>query len=251
MGLGDWIMASADVRRAHEKWGVRCMLGDGNRAFWSEVFENNPKVARPGTLNPDEKFAWVPNYPTNRPYLLGADSERFYYNPDFKAAPGELFLSDLETREGSYILIEPHTKKDMCGPNKRWPFERWRAVAKRFRDYPLAQMSPDANGLIKGVKHLRTPRFRDTLGYLKSAKLLITTDGALHHAAAALGVPAVVIWGGVASPKNLGYDTHINLYHGAEPCGTHSTECPHCKAALERVTVEEVVSAIEDSLERR
>jgi ADP-heptose:LPS heptosyltransferase len=78
---------------------------------------------------------------------------------------------------------------------------------------------------------------------LSKARFLVTTDGGLHHAAAALGKPAIVVWGGLVSPKILGYDSHINLHSGTASCG--STEpCPHCRKALDWVTVDMVVDAI-------
>jgi ADP-heptose:LPS heptosyltransferase len=102
---------------------------------------------------------------------------------------------------------------------------------------------------LKGVPYLETT-FRQALAVLQGASLLVTTDGALHHAAAALGVPAVVIWGGFTSPKNLGYDSHTNLWTGAHPCGIWKYECPHCRKALNAITPQQVIDAIGETLER-
>lgn len=241
MGLGDWIMASADAAAAHEKHGVRCVFGDGKRMFWSEVFENNPKIAK--KLEIGERFAWVPNFPTNRPYIEET-LPAFKYREDFRAVPGEIYLTPEEQREpGGYILIEPHTKGTYTGPNKRWAWERWQEVVGSFA-YDFVQTGSEDCQTLDGVRRINTKTFREALSVLSGARLLVTTDGALHHAAAAMGVPAVVIWGGAASPVNLGYDMHVNLWHGAVPCGTHSHICPHCREALDKVTVSEVQDAI-------
>ena len=234
-------MASADVAKAHEKHGVRCVLGDGKRSFWSEVFENNPKIAK--ELKPGETFAWVPNFPTHRPYIEAITPDRFIYRPDFRAVPGELYLTDEEIRDKSdYILVEPNTKDKFTGPNKVWPWERWVEVVKL--PYRFLQTGAEDQPSLPGVERVVTKTFRDALSVLSGARLLVTTDGALHHAAAALMVPAVVIWGGAASPVNLGYDSHVNLWSGAVPCGTHRGLCQHCKEAMESVTVEMVKDAI-------
>jgi ADP-heptose:LPS heptosyltransferase len=234
-------MASADVAAAHKKHGVRCVLGDGKRTFWSEVFENNPKIAK--TLEPGETFAWVPNFPTNRPYLE-AVLPNFQYRKDFRAVPGELYLTDEEQRpKGDYILVEPNTKDKFTGPNKVWRWDRWERVVSEL-PYPFVQTGAEDQKTLPGVERIFTKTFREALSVLSGARMLVTTDGALHHAAAALGVPAVVIWGGAASPVNLGYETQVNLWHGTGPCGTHKGICEHCRDALDAVTVEQVKDAI-------
>lgn len=240
MGIGDWILASADVAKAHKKHGVRCVVGDGKTAYWSEVFENNPKIAK--TLEVGERFAWVPNYPQNRPYL-SAIKPNFVYRPEFRAVPGEIYLTEEEQRpKGDYILIEPNTKNAFTGPNKTWPWDRWCEVVEM--PYTFVQTGPEESRTLPIVERIVTKTFREALSVLSGARMVVTTDGALHHAAAAMGVPAVVIWGGVASPVNLGYDSHVNLWSGAVPCGTYRGPCNHCKQALEKITVKMVKDAI-------
>ena len=96
---------------------------------------------------------------------------------------------------------------------------------------------------LNNAKFIQTDSFMDALYWLSGAKLFIGSDGALHHAAAALGIPAIVLWGGMASPVNLGYDFHTNIWHGDEPCGTHSSKCQHCIDALAKISIEEVHEA--------
>lgn len=241
MGIGDWILSTADVAEAHKRHGVRCVVGDGKQVFWSEVFENNPKIAK--TLENGERFAWVNNVPMNRPYIEAVTPDRFIYRPEFRAVPGELYLTDEEIRDKEdYILVEPHTKDKLTGINKRWPWDRWCEVVRE--PYRFVQTGPEEAKTLPGVERVVTKTFREALSVLSGARLLLTTDGALHHAAAALGVPAVVIWGGVASPVNLGYESHINLWSGSVPCGTHRFFCSHCREALEAISVEQVKEAL-------
>jgi ADP-heptose:LPS heptosyltransferase len=78
---------------------------------------------------------------------------------------------------------------------------------------------------------------------LARAKLYIGAEGGLHHAAAALGVPAVVLFGGFIPPLVTGYETHINLTGGAqEACGSLKP-CDHCRKAMDAISVEEVAAA--------
>jgi ADP-heptose:LPS heptosyltransferase len=67
-------------------------------------------------------------------------------------------------------------------------------------------------------------------------------EGGMHHASAAVGVPAVVIFGGYISPKVTGYEGHINLFTGTGlGCGnSQPCECS-CMAGI---TVGRVCEAV-------
>ena len=94
------------------------------------------------------------------------------------------------------------------------------------------------------TKKLITNDFREALLILSKAKLFVGTDGGLHHAAAALGIPAVVIWTGFSSPKHLGYDGHTNIHDGSDPCGTYHGVCSHCLLKANDISVKQVLDAV-------
>jgi hypothetical protein len=236
LGLGDWVMATAAAEHVPE--GRRAVFGDNQRAFWSEIFENNPKIA--GTAGRDT--VWVHDFPGHRPYIRGVHEGRYIFNEDFRAPYGKLYFDPNELNwarsqvKGDYILVEPHIKDDMpqlkIGQNKAW--DKWEELLKL--DYPWLQI-----GTKKPLtRQVITKSVRSALAMVAGAKLVVTTDGMLHHAAAALGVPAVVLWGGVISPKILGYPTHVNIWNGAKSCGTFAHVCPHCKEAMESISVDQV-----------
>lgn len=249
-------MATADAKRAYAKWGRRVVFGDGKRKFWSEVFENNPKIARdPG---PGEPFVWVKNWPAQRPYVSGITQTRFIPRADFKVEPGEIFLTEEEKMLGQdgCVVIEPNVKTRYEGPrqfdigrNKEWAWDRWQRVVSDL-DLPWVQLGSVDTRLLPGVRRFVTDTFRDALGAISRARLVVTTDGALMHAAAALGVPAVVLFGGFMSPENMGYGSHENIWNGAEPCGTHTGVCAHCRRAMESISVEQVKEAIGRALSK-
>lgn len=240
-------MASASAKEANEAHGLPVIFTNGQRVFYDkQVFAGNPRISE--TRNPKRDYVAIRDFPGCRPYIKAYHKFNFEFDPDFRARPGELYIDRAEP--GDYILIEPNVKTLLrLGPNKDWGFSRWQEVAKM--DLPFVQAGEKGKPALEGVKRIFTTDFRAAARLLSGAKLLVTTDGALHHAAAALGIPAVVIWGGVASPVNLGYKTHKNIWHGAEPCGTHSRDCEHCRRALDAVTVEEVKQAILEAYEGR
>jgi len=77
---------------------------------------------------------------------------------------------------------------------------------------------------------------------LARCSLYIGPEGGLHHGAAAVGTPAVVIFGGYIHPTTTGYAAHVNLFGADEACG-NTTECQHCKLAMDAITVDQVYEA--------
>jgi hypothetical protein len=193
----------------------------------------------------NEEGIWLPNYPGKRPYIAGQNNGQIIF-ADFKPTPGELFFTKEELTwadevapKEDFIIIEPNVKDTYIHTvNKAWHY--WHDLIKH--DYPFYQMGRYEDKAI--TKFIKTKTFRQAMLVLSKAKLFVGTDGGLHHAAAALNVPAVVIWTGFTSPKHLGYDQHINIHDGGEPCGTYNKVCEHCITISKNITVERVLDAI-------
>jgi hypothetical protein len=241
MGLGDWLMASGDAKEANERTGKKVKLGDGVRmSFNNDVFANNPRMAS----NSDTDVVWVKNYQGHRPYLKGTKNGRLLFNDDYKPKVGEIYFSHEEQKviddiRGNYIVVEPNVKKLYAHTvNKAW--HGWEELFKH--DLPWTQLGDVTTE--KKTKWVETPTFRNALQILSKAKLFVGTDGGLHHAAAALGIPSVVIWTGFTSPRHLGYDTHRNIHDDSEPCGTYSGVCQHCLLKSKAISVEQVLDAV-------
>lgn len=245
MGLGDDIMASAEARRIAST-GKLAYMGPN----WSEVWENNPHITQDKA-----KGVLVSNRIGQRPYIAGVTAANIIYREDHRAEPGGIFLTDNERKwaveqiSGPFIIVEPHIKGSFSG-NKAWIWDRWQEVANKL-PLPVVQIGlPHKRGL-NGATRVKTGTFRKALALLDRASLLITTDGALHHAAAALNVPAVVLWGARTHPSILGYEAHENIYTGSgESCGAMAP-CKHCVDAMKRITVDMVLDSARRALEAR
>ena len=244
VGVGDWIMASAQVKEANERTGKKVFLGDGRRFFYEKsVFDNNPRMAQFGCKDP----VWVANYGGCRPYIKGSKDKHFIFNDEWRPTPGEIFFSEEELAwrdnnipQSAYIIIEPNVKNQYAhGINKAWPY--WEAISKMRR--PFIQLG-DGKGRL--FQQFETSSFRKAMLVLSKADMFVGTDGGLHHAAAALGIPAVVIWTGFSSPVHLGYDDHINLHDGSDPCGDYSGPCEHCAEKARAIKPEQVMEAIDE-----
>lgn len=244
MGFGDELIGTG-LARGCAAQGKRMAFGDGRNIMWSyqahDLFRYNPNIAPPGSEK-DEDLVWCAHYGGHRLYGQ-AVGNKWHWNP-FKCIPGEVFLTEQEcsvTQEVG-VIIEPRTKDK---PNKQWPVDRYQDVADELvrQGFTVSQLvPPNQRPTLRGIQRISTASFRRALGIMSHASLYIGAEGGLHHGAAALSVPAVVLFGGFIGPETTGYDSHTNLTGGAKACGSQ-WPCTHCAVAMRKISVEQVLSA--------
>lgn len=255
MGLGDNIIATGMARGAVAR-GKRIAFGDGTKIIWdgnsNAIFANNPNVAPPGSER-GNGIEWIEFYKGQRIYNR-QEGNRWVWNYDFEVSPGEFFFDASEKAfvnsvQPGFILVEPNVPWwKTVAPNKDWGLKNYQAVADKLRadGHEVAQFSFGRDKL-SGVRIIEAATFRHAIAALSRAKLAITPEGGLHHGAAAVNVPAVVIFGGFIPPEVTGYKSHVNLTGGAEACGNF-TPCQHCREALDRIRVDDVLHGAKDLL---
>lgn len=279
MGYGDRLMAIGDAAAIHAEHGGKVAIGDGVRAEWCTLCEGLDFVAKPEEVTPDTR--WVISANSMRPYIdyprmraeldhLGHDGARFpqkklvgllgryLFRSDYRAKPAPVVLNAVEREiagagaAAPYIAIEPYIKA-RAPVNKQWPVERFHDVAAILAGHRrVVQVSaPGLPDLYPGIERANPASFRHAMAWIAGAQLYIGPEGGLHHAAAAVGTPAVVIFGGFTDPKVVGYDAHVNLTGDARyACGTKQRSCPHCVKALRAITVNDVVTEAQRLLTR-
>ncbi len=268
MALGDaWALYQADPQKR------RIAIGDGRRVDESQsdlswgldFLADQAQVAQGGAVQ------WVHSYPHHRPYIdyaamraalgwrwhlkhLGFGPTRllgrYLYNLAYRPTPAPIKLKPEEERLAAewsarpFVALEPFIKNG-APPSKQWPVERFAAVASALgKEIAVYQISAPDSPALEGVQQIRPRSFRESMAYLKAAKLYIGPEGGLHHAAAAVSTRAVVVYGGFTSPLITGYSFHTQLTGGATTaCGTRYGLCPHCREHLDRITVDEVLAA--------
>ena len=241
MGLGDSLMDAGRARVAQQTdpRKVRVMLG--KHLKWSEVWDNNPRIAGPKEKG-NCQIVYGRDPVTNmRPYHTGKTPERWSYNLEFRPEVGELYFTDAEREFGAQypgrLILEPGIKPG-ASPNKQWGLERWHRLAKLFNaaGMPVAQIGVIGSPVLEGAEFIHTRNFRLACAVLAGARGAVLPDGGLHHAAAALGVPAVVLMGGFTPVELTGYAMHKNLGVSlGEACGNRQP-CLHCAEIMASIT---------------
>lgn len=278
MGYGDELMAIGDAWRLHQADPQcrRVAIGDGHRRRidFPELLHGLDFIADEAEAA-SGRVPWVISYRAIRPYHDHAEMRRLYrqrhplrarlrppadrqlvdrlgcyrFRLDYRATPAPLVLTEAEQavhaqwQSRRFLLIEPHSKAQ-ASPGKRWPFERYVEVVRQLApEIEILQLGAPDSPLIDGLSRVPTNSFREVLPYLKAAQLYIGPEGGLHHAAAAMGTRAVVLFGGYTPPQVTGYDFHVCLTgNSREACGVQRGECPHCRAAMAAISADEVVA---------
>jgi hypothetical protein len=255
MGMGDEIMVSGEVKRLAGKSRVVFRITDprryGKSSFhrWHPAWENNPRIAKPGWRFDRE----LTNCGGYRPYIEAKHSMQWRWC-EYGPTPGELFFNEYESafsHLGKGRVIVQSNIKAAASPNKMWPAANWAELIAENPDMPWLQVGEPSDEKIRGAAFLATPTFRAAAAVLSGARAAVLLEGGLHHAAAAVGLPAVVIFGGYIGPKVTGYATHRNLFpeNNSFPLGCgYRMYCPHCYKAMREITPTDVMQSLNELL---
>lgn len=249
MGWGDELMLTGQVRalQATDPRRVRIVYPQPR---WHESWNNNPRIA---ALDEKGDFQSLEGRPNGlRAYIRGKKATRWVWQPH-QPTPGELYFNTEErafgARYAGRLIIEP-TLKSGASPNKQWGWAKWQALVHRLQAIGLqpTQLGPPGAARLQGVEFVQTQSMRLAAAVLSTARVAVLPEGGLHHVAAAVGAPAVVIFGGYISPEVTGYRTHRNLYTESREhplgCGMRSP-CAHCAQAMAAISPDHVMQALE------
>lgn len=244
MGYGDELMVSGHVRAMQLKDPRKVRLEYG-KPLWNEVFDHNPRIALSGDLDVQ---VYRPRVNGLRPYCTGKFTDKWVWC-DYAPLAGEIYFQRGEVAFAEHfapdVVIEPNLKSK-ASPNKDWGRERWARLIQMMRAAGMrpVQLGPVGTQVIPGAEWIETPSFRLAAAILKRARGAVLSEGGMHHAAAAVGLRSVVIFGGYISPRQTGYEMHTNIFTGGKPCGMR-IPCKHCKKAMEQITPEMVIGELQ------
>jgi heptosyltransferase-2 len=180
-----------------------------------------------------------------------------YLEPE-EETRGARFLAECgHPGQGPWVGLSPGAA---YGPAKRWPPERFAALGQELlREF-------DARLILLGGKEERAvanqvkehlpggvidvvglTSLREALGLLSQLQLLVTNDSGLMHAAAALSVPVVALFGST-DPESTGpFTSRATVIRHPRPCSPcFKRTCEEGYACLQDIGVDEVLAAARD-----
>lgn len=211
-------------------------LGQGLDASW-HIIDRNLALASAVGLEPAAASEW------RFPLEAGDSTAAADTRARLGLAPGEPF-----------VLLNPGA----AWPNKRWPAERFGALARRIADHAgvrsavlwgpgeteLAQAVVDASD---GAALTAPPtRVADVVALAREAALLVSGDTGPIHLAAAAGTPVVGLYGPTDPARNGPWDPRDLCVSRVERCACHhQRRCRVAAWCLGEVTVDEVWRAVQ------
>ena len=277
MGLGGYLTWTAVIREIKEQQNIDDlkiipveMHGDVvTKIAESAAFDNNPHVTydleyRPLMLlqmnKPETNYCKHDSYyrafHRHDKHIIEQICE--YYGIDEPHLRCEMYFSDEEDKKkddirenlsDKYIVIEPISKENYT-VNRKYCFKKWQKVVDSLsKDIEIVQIGVKGSKVLKNVRDLTgKTNFKEAVGVIKHAKILLSTEGGLTHAATAVDTPALVIITGYQDPKMVCYPQNININitsHG--PCG-YKTTCKECERDVINHDYMEVVTKVKEFL---
>ena len=245
MGLGDDIMMGGEYKAMYEKTNKK-IIPDGQ---WSPMWNNIDYIVKEG-----DNTLRLPTHPNgNRPYIERWGNNQIIFK-EYQPKIGELVFNDKENQDVMKILrtkgleknsiyfnrlwgrneydtpviyVNPDSKNTTSCNNKEWPWEYWCELVESLSNCDVIRCKPQSTHDVSGNVPYNNPDLpgainidisdpRLAFNIMSGCDLVITTEGGAHHAAAALGIEAIVLYGAFISPKNTGYSHQHNIYNGPD-----------------------------------
>jgi len=168
-------------------------------------------------------------------------------------------VEDVEARFGGapFALINPGA----AWPNKRWPPERYGAVAAAIRErfgWPsLVLWGPKEQELAEAVVEassgaavLAPPTsIVDLFGIAKAARIAVSGDTGPLHIAGAVGTPVVAVFGPTKAERNGPWGASDVVVARTDRCEClYQRECRRGAPCIDEIAVDEVTAALERRL---
>jgi len=159
----------------------------------------------------------------------------------------------LPAADGDALLLFPAA----AHPTKRWPIDRFVALARRWTGPVVAMGGPDDHALLQqlnsgvesGVEIIAEDGFQQTLKAMRRGRVAVGGDTGLTHLAAASGVHTIPIFGPTHSTD--GFWSHptqpIEVDLECRPCSRHGgAQCPIGDfACMTHISVDRVWAAVQ------
>ena len=253
--LGDEIMALPVLEALHARYPAAALQV---QTHYPDLFTDNPWVDAVNPADPDpDRYILLRGAP-RRVYRLAAccakagvpltaARPRLYYR-DWQAPQ----LAGVPEGTGPLIALAPGAS----WASKRWPLDRWRALAARLEAESGRVMvlgGPD-EGLDCGTDFTGATTVREAACLLRAADLAVCCDSGLMHLALAAGTPVVALFGPTDPDRLIRDEPKLTALRSDQSCQgfwNHAVivgepgVCPDGHACcLESISVEDVARAV-------
>jgi lipopolysaccharide heptosyltransferase I len=190
--------------------------------------------------------------------ILGIDTNRIEFPLARVVSAAAEAVRDRFTGQ-AFALVNPGA----AWPNKRWPAARFGAIASFLRDVrgipSLVLWGPGEESLAadvvcaSGGAAVQAPAttIHDIVEIARSAELIVSGDTAPLHIAAAVGTPAVAVFGPTDPARNGPWHPDDEVVSRYDSCDCHyERRCHRAPWCLDDVSVAEVTAAIQQRLGR-
>lgn len=247
MGWGDELMVTGHARELQAR-DPRKVKVDYERNREHESWANNPRIA--GKNEQGDFQHYRARVDGMRPYMQAKSAERYHWKP-YGPPVGELYFDEKERRFArtfsGRVVVEPNIKPG-ASPNKDWGWDRWVELVRLMHRAGIqpAQLGSASQPRLPGTEFIHTNSMRYAAALLSTARGAVLPEGGLHHVAAAVKCPAVVIFGGFIAPAVTGYAGQVSMFD-PDPehplgCGWRKP-CAHCATAMQAITPQRVFDA--------
>lgn len=154
---------------------------------------------------------------------------------------------------GAYVVVNPGA----AWPNKRWPAERFGAVAAAIhRDFGLRSVvlwGPGEQALAAsvasasaGAAEIAPPTtIPDLIGIARHGRLMLSGDTGPLHIAGAVGTPIVALFGPTQPERNGPWSPHDITVSRVSQCSClYERRCRRSTPCIDDIAIEEVVIAV-------
>jgi ADP-heptose:LPS heptosyltransferase len=257
MGLGDDLMWLGEAAKVHEQ-NPDAVITDGREM--SPMWKHHDWIVKPDYQG-SRRLIRVPRKPGGERWYIkrfaGGRIEYKNYNP----TPAPYVFDEKEINKAveilrnhgienntTFVIINPDTKNTTLSSNKDWGFDKWQQLTNMLSPHvKVVRVKPggpvnDVSGhvqykqkLLDNAINIMEDDVRVSFAIMSGSQAIITSEGGLHHFAAAINKPAFVLYGGAIHPDQTGYDERNQTYYvyndPKTPCGMQS-KCEHCRRAM-------------------
>jgi hypothetical protein len=205
-GIGDLLFVTPTLRRIKEAYPNCRLVVNTNRPT---LLQGNPYVDEVGTSNEGVFLGYTApdtgRIPTEHHIIEDCRivCDEYSLKVQLPELRPELYSGDLPAKR-DLIGVQVSHKRNYHG-KRVWPGYEELAQLDGFEAIPEITEGDKMVGLIRKISEY---------------KLVVCAEGGISHIAAALNMPAVVLFGGFSDPEWTGYDDHVNI--------TSDIECKHC-----------------------